>query len=476
MFMDLIGKTMEVHIDDMLVKSLEAEDHMMHLNSTFQILRRYRMRLNPFKCAFGVAFGKFLGYMVNQRGIEANPEKIEVLCKMRSPQKLKEVQSLTRGLPMPENAPGTGPLLFKSKPGDILQLYLAVSNEAISSVLIREEGSTQLPVYYTSKAFLLPETRYPDMEKLPLALITASRKLRPYFQAHTIHILKNFPLRAAIKGRALADFVAEFANLPKVDEIMEPAEPPTWNLFIDGSAGEVGSGAGVVLISPEGHKLTSAVRFGFKATSNAAEYEALLAGLKLATKIQVKRLLINPPHRKCTCGCLSKLASSKDSELLTVVPIEHLLLPSIEAPTVMWIAETPTWMQPIIAYLKDQSFFSPLLRCVGGKEATYILREVHEGVCGNHSRGLSLAQKILRQGYYWPILKRDALEFRQPSQDLTAVSSSWPFTKWGVDLIGPLPKGRGGASFAILAIDYFTKWVEAEPQAKITEANTTKFL
>ncbi|XP_022864597.1 uncharacterized protein LOC111384542 [Olea europaea var. sylvestris] len=79
MFMDLIGKTMEVYADDMLVKSLEAKDHITHLNSTFQILRRYRMRLNPLKCAFGVASGKFLGYMVNQRGIEANLEKIEAL-------------------------------------------------------------------------------------------------------------------------------------------------------------------------------------------------------------------------------------------------------------------------------------------------------------------------------------------------------------------------------------------------------------
>ncbi|XP_022897512.1 uncharacterized protein LOC111411189 [Olea europaea var. sylvestris] len=273
-----------------------------------------------------------------------------------------------------------------------------------------------------------------------------------------------FKARAAIKEQALADFVAEFANLPEVDEIMEPAEPPMWNLFVDGSAGHVGSGVGVVLINPEVHKLTSIVRFGFKATSNAAEYEALLPGLRLATKVQIPRI------KNAHADALSKLASSKDSELLTVVPIEHLLLPSIEAPT--------------------RSFSSPLQRCVGREEATYILRKIHEGVCGNHSGGVSLAQKILRQGYYWPTLKRDALEFvqkcdkcqrfspvqRQPSQDLITVSSPWPLSKWGVDLIGPLPKGRGGASFAFVSIDYFTKWVKAEPLAKITEANISKFL
>lgn len=74
---------------------------------------------------------------------------------------------------------------------------------------------------------------------------------------------------------------------------MEPAEPPTWNLFVDGLAGETGSGPGVVLVSPEGHKLNSAVWFGFKATNNPTEYEALLLGLRLANEMQVKRLHIN---------------------------------------------------------------------------------------------------------------------------------------------------------------------------------------
>lgn len=84
-FANLISGTMEVYVDDLLVKSLNANDHVTHLNETFQILRRYRMRLNSLKCAFGVASGKFLGHMVNQRGIEANPEKICALIEMRSP-------------------------------------------------------------------------------------------------------------------------------------------------------------------------------------------------------------------------------------------------------------------------------------------------------------------------------------------------------------------------------------------------------
>lgn len=93
MFKDLIGKMIEVFVDDMLVKSKKAGDHMQHLEEMFT-MRQYNMKLNPLKCAFGVGSGKFLGSMVNQRGIEANPEKIKASLDMGSPKSTKEVQSL----------------------------------------------------------------------------------------------------------------------------------------------------------------------------------------------------------------------------------------------------------------------------------------------------------------------------------------------------------------------------------------------
>ncbi|XP_022871364.1 uncharacterized protein LOC111390538 [Olea europaea var. sylvestris] len=393
------------------------------------------------------------------------------------------------------------------------------------------------------------------MEKLALALIMASRKLRPYFQAHSIEVLTNFLLkqllqrtdasgrllkwvielsefdilfrpRHAIKGQDLTDFVVEFAKAPKMEATMEPAELPTWKLFVDGSLGEVRSRIGIVLESPEGHKLNCAVRFSFQASNNVAEYEALLAGLRLIREMQVKRLLASSdyqlvvsqvngnfaakdsnmvaylklvmnlvPHferfeliqvprlENTHADALSKLASRKDSELLKIVPIEHLSNPSIfGGEEVLWIEGTLLWMQPIIAYLKEQSlpasrsearklrrrvahfvlqedviykrgFTSPLLQCIGGKEAMYILREIHEEICENHSGRMALADKVLRQGYFWPTLKNDACKFvqkcdryqrfsniqRQPSQSLFVVTSPWSFTKWGIDFIGPLP-------------------------------------
>ncbi|KAL0449357.1 UNVERIFIED_CONTAM: Retrovirus-related Pol polyprotein from transposon gypsy [Sesamum latifolium] len=95
MFKDQIGSTMEVYVDDMLVKSMKEVDHLKDLKQAFGIMRSYGMKLNPSKCTFGVKGGKFLGYMVSERGIEANPEKIEAIAKLQSPRTLKEVQQLT---------------------------------------------------------------------------------------------------------------------------------------------------------------------------------------------------------------------------------------------------------------------------------------------------------------------------------------------------------------------------------------------
>lgn len=91
MFEKQIGKTMEVYVDDMLVKSKEASNHISHLAEMFKILRKYRMKLNPQKCVFGVESRKILGFIVNHKGIEANPAKIKALMEMKSPRNIKEV-------------------------------------------------------------------------------------------------------------------------------------------------------------------------------------------------------------------------------------------------------------------------------------------------------------------------------------------------------------------------------------------------
>ena len=86
---------MEVYIDDMLVKSVKAELHVAHLAESFRVLKNYNIKLNPTKCAFEVSAGKFLGFIVNSRGIKANPDKIKSMLDMQLPSNTKEVQRLT---------------------------------------------------------------------------------------------------------------------------------------------------------------------------------------------------------------------------------------------------------------------------------------------------------------------------------------------------------------------------------------------
>ena len=96
MFSKQIRRNVEVYVDDMLVKSKEEKDHLDDLKEMFDTLKQYSMKLNLAKCTFGVSSRKFLGFMVSQRGIEANPEKVRAILEMSSPKMIKEVQSLTR--------------------------------------------------------------------------------------------------------------------------------------------------------------------------------------------------------------------------------------------------------------------------------------------------------------------------------------------------------------------------------------------
>ena len=103
------------------------------------------------------------------------------------------------------------PLLSPSQPGEELFLYLAVSLAVVSAALIREEEKVQKPVYYASRALCGAEERYPPMEKLAFTLVTATRKLKPYFQAHTVVVLTDRPLRRAMSNPDAAGKLALWA-------------------------------------------------------------------------------------------------------------------------------------------------------------------------------------------------------------------------------------------------------------------------
>ncbi|XP_022041452.1 uncharacterized protein LOC110944036 [Helianthus annuus] len=382
----------------------------------------------------------------------------------------------------------------------------------------------------------------------------------------------EFKSRTAMKGQILADFLAEVPEDEEKEllkwealerEEKEREDEAVWKLLTDGASSEEGSEVGITLVSPEGVELTYAIRLDFENTNNTAEYEALLAGMRLAKNMKAKyveastdsQLVVKqyqgeyeakdsimaqyvakvketaeafrsfnldyiPRGRNRKSDALSKLDSVAFDHLAREVKVEVLTSPSLGTEELIMIENTQeTWMTPIIRFLKDgmlpegdwaarkvrvkaltyelidgelyrRSYLGPSLKCVDNEEAKYMIREIHEEICGMHSGTRTVVAKAMNVGFYWPrmyettseeIKRCDNCQVHAPMTNrhkhlMIPVSTSWPFQKWAIDIIRPFPKGPGGVKYVVVAIDYFTKWIEAKPLAKITREQTRRFV
>ena len=218
MFESQLGKNIEIYIDDIVVKSKMVSEHLGDLRTIFEILRKYKWRLNASKCSFSVGSSKFLGYIVTHRGIEVNPNQIKAINNLRSPRNPKEVQKLI-GMAAALNkfisrsADRCRPffLLFNKwksfkwteecviafqqlkdylarplitsspEPDEVLFAYIAVAPYAVSLVLIQVNCGVQQPVYYVSKSLHEAKVRYLPLEKAILVVVLGTRQLPHYF-------------------------------------------------------------------------------------------------------------------------------------------------------------------------------------------------------------------------------------------------------------------------------------------------------
>ena len=356
----------------------------------------------------------------------------------------------------------------------------------------------------------------------------------------------------------------EFAPIELAEPTLSEDDLPIWKLSVDGASNAQGSGAGLILTSPEGIDIEYALRFRFHASNNETEYGAVIAGLNLAHSLEVDQLEVHsdsqlvvrqiedtykaksetmvlylqkvrdllkkfvlvqvkyvPRTENSRADALEKLAKALQENLGGSTPVEYLAEPSIDpySMVVAPVGSVPSWMDPIWDYINDgtlpddpeeaakirvrssrftnhkgslykRGFFTPFLKCIAGEDIEYVLREVHEGICGNHIGARTLARKVLRQGYYWPTILKDATDLvkrcricqehakisRLPSEPQTSITSPWPFQQWGLDILGPLPIGKGQCKFIIIVVNYFTKWAEVEPLATITEQKIRNFV
>jgi len=240
-FRHLIEKCMEVYVDDMVVMSDSLEQNVQDLDEVLAVARKYDMRLNPEKCVFGIRGGKFLGFMLTHRGNEANPDKCQAVVNMRSPANIKEIQRLVGRLTalscfMPKLAEriqsmlrlmkkaqifvwdeaceqsfqalkeylSSPPVLQKPSKGKPLLVYLAISTNDVSATIVQYQVGDQRPVYFISKALHDAELWYQTVEKVILALVITTRRLRPYFQGNEVIVKSDYPIHKVLMRLDLA--------------------------------------------------------------------------------------------------------------------------------------------------------------------------------------------------------------------------------------------------------------------------------
>ncbi|XP_071714613.1 uncharacterized protein [Rutidosis leptorrhynchoides] len=301
---------------------------------------------------------------------------------------------------------------------------------------LSKDAERQLPFFKTLKGCLKQksfvwtseaETAFQEMKKL----------------------LKTLPtLRAPVDGEILYLYVSveneAFGSVlvAEKDKIQKPVYfvmiDEIWDLFTDGASCAEAAGAGLVLASPSGEEHKYALRFNFDVTNNEAEYEALLTGLNIARKMNITRLRVLkelaelfeyfelaqvPRSQNKKADALSKLAALTFSHFQKQVWVEELPSNSIDNDLMVASVEEeqPNWMEPILC-------------------------------------------------------QRHAPQIRMPRHDMIPINSPWLFHKWAIDIVGPFPTGPSNVKFLIVAIDYFTKWVEAKAVRTINGVQVQNFV
>ncbi|XP_024190475.1 uncharacterized protein LOC112194472 [Rosa chinensis] len=383
-FHDILGKVLEIYIDDVVVKS-QKEDHIADLRKVFERMRRHRLKMNPAKCVFGVQAGDFLGFIVHQRGIEVPEDKASAVINASPPRTKKELQRLLGKIqPFSPLLRLQGqnefvweakhqeafdsikaylvspPVLVPPRAGVPLKLYISTAEASIGSLLAQDnEGGVEHAIFYLSRTLTDCETRYTPMEKLCLTLYFSACRIGKWVLPLSEFSLQYVPQKA-VKGQAIADFLAHHPTLeiPALKELEIACTNTTrpdlacipeyavwyqatvslqpWVLFFDGSRTDTLAGAGIVLENPAGDRFSYSFQLTFQCTNNQAEYEALIIGLEVLLEMGVRdvqirgdsQLVINQLQEKYRCASwLLVPYLNRAVELLdqfTDVDLEHI--------------------------------------------------------------------------------------------------------------------------------------------------------
>ncbi|GJZ76883.1 reverse transcriptase domain-containing protein [Tanacetum coccineum] len=416
-FSHQIRRNLEAYVDDMVIKSTSEKEMLKDIQETFKRFRSINMKLNPKKCSFGVEEGLFLGHLITKHGIKANHSKIKAVNDLDQPRTLKDIQSLNGKLAALSR--------FLSK-GRVAKWAIELGKHDI--VFLRREEKE------TSVDFLV-EIPFEDNEK------------------------KEKPKEV-------------------------PDSSSKWRLYTDGASNSDGSGAGL--------RITQEMEI----EKVAIFLDSQLLGFEDYTVEHVRR------NQNKKVDVLSKLASMTFEHLTKEVLVEVLTKRSIEEKEVLKVdtQERKSWMDPIHEYLlsgllpKDtrearkiitqavqyklirgnpykRSFFTSWLHCMGLPQTDEIIKEIHEGSYGFNVEPRSLVVRIMKQGFYWPSMHREVAKAIQDCKKCKeesiirkvrtsraiAVGSTWPFSHWGIHIIGRLPMAPEGLQFLAIVVEQSTK-------------------
>uniref|UniRef100_A0A2N9I5E6 Uncharacterized protein n=1 Tax=Fagus sylvatica TaxID=28930 RepID=A0A2N9I5E6_FAGSY len=519
LFHDMIHHEIEVYVDDMIAKSRTAQDHLTDLRKLFQRLKKYQLRLNPNKCAFGVTSGKLLGFIVSGRGIEIDPAKVQAIRSMPAPKTEKEIRSflgrinyiarfiaqltatcepLFKLLRKDVKIKWTEdcqkafdkikeyllnpPILVPPTPGRPLILYLTVQEASMGCMLGQQDetGKKEQAIYYLSKKFTEPETRYLLVEK---DVLRTGLGLQ---EAETVHALLHHLVGIPDgPNQAIADYLADYpseqlelmdSEFPDEDVMtVEEDNQGRWKLYFDGAANAVGSGIGAVLVSPKGQQTPIAVKLGFDCTNNMTELtENGKLGIPSSSRIQryISRLI--PKFKYVTFTYTPRAHNHFADALATLASLIKLVEGDDVRPLRIETRDIPAYCvcieecMNVEAEIDDKPWYYDIKRFIQDREYP--------------SRATENEKKYIRRMAFQHVQTCHKCQMYQnsknaPPQYLHTMASPWPFSAWGMDVIGAItPKASNGHEFILVAIDYFTKWVEACSFKNVTQVAVTRFV
>uniref|UniRef100_A0A2N9GXX6 Integrase catalytic domain-containing protein n=1 Tax=Fagus sylvatica TaxID=28930 RepID=A0A2N9GXX6_FAGSY len=363
------------YVDDIVVKSKKREDHLRVLRKVFDRCRLYKLKMNPLKCAFGVSAGKFLGFLVHNRGIDVDPAKASAIATMKAPTSHKELKSFL---------------------GRLSYIRRFIPGLAAATAIF-------MPLMKKGVPFVCPWQTTAFYTWLPIV-----KQLGAWWPQEDEEGTEKANL-LSIKSQAIADLLAQF---PGEDSSSISHEVPgeigealladladsTWTLKFDGSSTSSSSGAGIVLTREDGETIAKSFKLDFSCSNNASEYEAYITGLVIAHEMGIKHLRVIGDSNLIICQTKVSFEGSKVDITIDKrsMPITDLLKEKFKEQNL----DAEDWRTPIRAklmspegvadlkVLKDYVLIAGdlyrrlpggvLARCVSLQEAAKKLTEVHE--------------------------------------------------------------------------------------------------